>query len=101
MVCMRTKPVLVALLIITLGIIATLVSGFYEQNLSNPGPNIYEIGYGFPLVWHGHSWVVFPSGVPPALYWYALNSFFLDTVFWCFIFAALTLILFGLLHTRK
>jgi hypothetical protein len=94
---MRTKPVLVALLIITLGIIATLISGLYEQNLSKEG--LSKMGYGLPLIWHGHSWIVYPD--MPTVYWYSLESFVLDTAFWCFIFAALTLILLRLLHTRK
>jgi hypothetical protein len=97
MVRMRRKPVFIALLIITSGIITALISGLYEQNLSKPG--LSKIGYGFPLVWHGHSSIVYPA--MPTVYWYSLENFVLDTAFWCFIFAALALVLFMLLHTRK
>jgi hypothetical protein len=94
---MRRKPVLFALLIITLSIIATFISGLYEQNLSKPG--LSKIGYGFPLVWHGHSSIVYPA--MPTVYWYSMENFVLDTAFWCFIFAASALVLLMLLHTRK
>jgi hypothetical protein len=94
---MRIKPVLIALLILALGLIATLISGFYEQNLSKPG--LSKIVYGFPLNWHGHSWIVYPD--MPTVYWFSLGFFLLDTAFWCLIFALMTLISSRWFNTRK
>ena len=94
---MRTRHVLTVLVVFALGLVGTLISGFYEQDLSKPG--LSKIGYGFPLFWHGHSSIVYPA--MPTVYWYSLESFVLDTAFWCFIFAALALVLLTLLHTRK
>jgi hypothetical protein len=96
MVSMRTKPVLIVLLILVLGPIATLVSGFYEQNLSKPG--LSKIGYGFPLVWHGHSRIVYPT--TPTVYWSSSESFLLDTAFWCLIFTSIVLVWLKLIKIR-
>ena len=94
---MRIRPFLIVLSIFALGIIATLISGFYEQNLSKPG--LSKIVYGFPLSWHGHSWIVYPG--MPTVYWFSLEFFLLDTAFWCLIFASLVVILFRWFKTRK
>lgn len=85
---MRTRHVVTVLVVFTLGLVATLISGFYEQNLSKPG--LSKIGYGFPLIWHGHSWIVYPD--MPVLYWFSLELFLLDTTFWCLIFTLVVLI---------
>jgi hypothetical protein len=97
MVCMRIELILIVPAISALGFIATLVSGLYQQNLSTLG--VSKIGYGFPLSWHGNSWIVYP-GMPVA-YWFSLESFVLDTAFWCLIFAVLTLVSLRWLKTRK
>jgi hypothetical protein len=82
MVNMRIKPVLIIFLVLAIGLVATFFSGFYEQNLSEPG--LSKVGYGFPLTWHGHSQIVFPD--MPTIYWFSLESFLLDAAFWCLIF---------------
>jgi len=94
---MKIKPFLIFLVILALGFISTLVSGLYGKNLSTIG--VSKIGYGFPLSWHGHSWIVYPG--MPTVYWFSLESFVLDTAFWCLIFASLTLISFKWFKTRK
>jgi hypothetical protein len=94
---MKTKPVLIVFVIIALGLISTLVSGLYEQNLSTIG--VSKIGYGFPLSWHGHSWIVYLG--MPTVYWFSLDSFVLDAAFWCLVFASLTLISFKWSKTKK
>jgi hypothetical protein len=95
---MRARIALTALVISVLGLIATFASGLYEQDLSR-GVGVSRIGYGFPLSWHGHSWVVYPGN--PTIYWFSLESFVLDTVFWCLILASLTLVAFRWLRTRE
>jgi hypothetical protein len=97
MMGMRNKLVLIVFVILASGFVATLVSGFYEQNLSTLG--VSKFGYGLPLSWHGNSWIVYPT--MPTVYWFSLESFILDAAFWCFILAVLAFILLRLLHTRK
>jgi hypothetical protein len=60
----ENKTFLIFLVILALGFISTLVSGLYGKNLSTIG--VSKIGYGFPLSWHGHSWIVYP-GMPYSL----------------------------------
>jgi hypothetical protein len=75
---MRTKLVLIVAAIPAFGFIATLASGFYKQNLSTLG--VSRIGYGFPLSWHGHSWVVYPD--MPVIAWFSWEPLLLDIAFW-------------------
>jgi len=82
---MKVKLVLAPLVIITLGLVVAVISGFYEQNLSNLG--VSKIGYGFPLCWHGHSWIVYPD--MPIVHWFSWESLILDIAFWSLIIASL------------
>jgi hypothetical protein len=92
MVYMRARHVLTGLVVLALGLVATLISGFYEQDLSKPG--LSKIGYGFPLVWHGHSWIIYPT--MPTVYWFSSEPFLWDTAFWCLISTLIVLILLKL-----
>jgi hypothetical protein len=92
---MRRKHVLIVLVILSSGSIATLVSGFYKQDLSILGQSI--TGYGFPLSWHRESYIVYPGS--PTTYSFSWESFALDTVFWSLIIAIP--VVFRLFDARK
>jgi len=95
---MRTRLFLVIILIPVLGLIGTLISGFHEQNLSVPG--LSKIGYGFPLMWYGHSWIVYPD--MPVVYWFSWESFLLDFAFWSLTIASImAIIVFMQSRVRK
>jgi hypothetical protein len=94
---MRARHVLTVLVVFALGLVATLISGFYEQDFSKLG--LSKIGYGFPLVWHGHSWIVYPT--MPTAYWFSSESFLLDTAFWCLISTFIVLIFLKLTKIRS
>ena len=96
MVRMRTKLVLIVIVILALGFITTLASGFHKQNLSTLG--VSKIGYGFPLSWHGHSWVVYPN--MPIVAWFSWESFLLDIAFWTLVVTIVVAIAFRWLKAR-
>lgn len=94
---MRRKLVLIALAILSAGSIATLISGFYKQDLSLLGQSI--TGYGFPLSWYRESYIVYPG--TPATYSFSWESFTLDITFWSLIIAVLVAVAFRWSKTRK
>jgi len=65
--------------IVALGIIATLISGFYKQILSH-GIGVSIVDYGFPFSWYKESWIVYPAMLVVSSY--CLECFVLDTIFW-------------------
>lgn len=75
------KHVLLALVVLSFGLIATFASGFYRRDLSWPGQSI--IGYGFPLSWYEESWIVIPD--PPTVYYFYWQFFAFDIMFWSLI----------------
>jgi len=94
---MKRKHVLIVLVILSSGSIATLISGFYKQDLSLPGQSI--TGYGFPLSWYRESYIVYPSS--PTTYSFSWQSFALDTAFWSLIITVPVAVAFRWLKTRK
>ena len=91
MICVsRIKSALIILMIIAVGSISTLISGFYKQDISLLG--MTRIGYGFPLIWHGYSQaVVYPE--PPIYYFFSWESFVLDIAFWSLTISAIIVVL--------
>jgi len=87
---MRKKTVLIVLVILALGLIGTGLSTLYEHDelFGSMLGGTFKASYGFPLGWHGYSTNyggpirLFPSTPPPVDYWFSLESFLLDTVFW-------------------
>ena len=94
---MRRKPVLIVFTILSAGSIATLISGFYKQDLSLPGKSI--TGYGFPLSWYRESYIVYPSS--STTYSFSWESFALDTAFWSLIIAVPVEVTLRWFKTRK
>jgi len=94
---MKRKHVLIVLVILSSGSIATLISGFYKQDLSLLGQSI--TGYGFPLSWYRESYIVYPDS--STTYSFSWESFALDTAFWSLIITVPVAVVFRWLKTRK
>lgn len=94
---MRRKLVLIALAILSAGSIATLISGFYKQDLSLLGQSI--TGYGFPLSWYRESYIVYPGS--PTTYSFSWESFTLDIAFWSLIITVPVVVASRWFTTRK
>lgn len=75
---MSRELVLIILLILASGPIATLISGVYAQDLSLPGASV--IGYGLPLSWLRKVTIVYPGS--PTRYSLSVESLLLDIGFW-------------------
>jgi hypothetical protein len=89
--------VLFAVAILVLGLVATMISGFYRRDLSIPGRT--NIGYGLPLAWHGESGpVVYPE--VPTSGWLSWGFFALDTAFWSLVSGIAVAALSRLFGTR-
>ena len=94
----RIKLVLIIIIILASGSIATLISGFYKQNLSRRlGVSI--TGYGFPLSWYRESWIVYPT--MPVVHSFHWECFGLDIAFWSLIITIPVAIVFRWLGVRK
>jgi hypothetical protein len=90
--------VLFAVAILSLGLVATLVSGFCRQDLSIPGKT--NMGYGLPLAWHGeYGPVVYPE--VPVVGWLSWGYFALDTAFWSLAIGVAVAALSRLFRTRN
>jgi hypothetical protein len=72
--------------VLGLGLLATLLPGFYRQDFSTSGTK--AIRYGLPLSWHGEHGSA--SSSPTA--WYAWDSFAFDAAAWCFALGIFVLI---------
>lgn len=95
---MNRELVLIILVILASGSIATLVSGLYKQNLSHRlGVSI--TGYGFPLSWYRESHTVYPGS--PIVYSFSWEFFALDTAFWSLIISVLIAVVFRGFKARK
>ena len=87
---MRKRLLLIALVILTLGVIGTGLSTLYERNewitSQDQGLATFKLSYGFPMGWHGYSQsyslYVPPLIYPPKTYWFSLGSLLLDAAFW-------------------
>ena len=75
---MSRELVLIILLILASGPIATLISGVYAQDLSLPSASV--IGYGLPLSWLRKVTIVYPGS--PARYSLSVEALLLDIGFW-------------------
>ncbi len=69
------------LIIFVSGLIATLISGLYAQDLSRIGVSV--TGYGLPLSWLRKVTIVYPGS--PTRYSFSFESFVLDILFWSLI----------------
>jgi hypothetical protein len=81
---MRKKSVLLALVILTLGLVGTGLSALYQQNEQIDRTLLgftHKVSYGFPLAWHGYSFTIGAVHFPE-IYWFSLGSLLLDAVFW-------------------
>lgn len=87
----RVRSALFILLIIVFGSVATLISGFYKQNLSDR-VGVSITGYGFPLSWYRKSSVVHP--IMPVVYSFHWECFALDIAFWSLIATLLAAIIY-------
>jgi len=97
MVIKKRTSILIALAILTLGLVGISLSTLYEQYESEfLGTNFplglwkTSYGYGFPLGWYGYSFTfitgmqvpIGPVPAPPKVYWFSLESLLLDAAFW-------------------
>ena len=95
---MSKKVALIILAIVASGSTVTLISGLYRKELSIPGRT--NIGYGFPLSWHGESGpVVYPE--IPTVGWFSWESFALDIAFWSLVIAVPVAVAFRWFKARK
>lgn len=94
---MRRKLVLIVLVILSSGFIATLISGSYKQDLSLLGQSI--TGYGFPFSWYRESYIVYPGS--PTTYSFSWEYFALDIAFWSLIIAVPVAVASRWFKTRK
>jgi len=94
---MRRKLVLIVSAILSAGCIATLISGFYKQDLSILGQSI--TGYGFPLSWYRESYTVYPGSLTTCSF--SWESFALDIAFWSLITAVPVAVAFRWFKTRR
>lgn len=85
----RKIRVFFILVVFSLGFIATLISGFYTQNLGKLGVSI--TGYGLPLCWLKTFTIVYPG--EPTHYEFYLGSFLLDMSFWSLVVLTLLAVL--------
>jgi len=79
---MTRNTALLILFALAFGSVATLISGFYTQDLSY-GIGVSVTGYGLPLSWLKKSTVIYPG--EPTRYGFCLESFLLDISFWSLI----------------
>ncbi|MFQ6065202.1 MAG: hypothetical protein ACE5L6_06980 [Candidatus Bathyarchaeia archaeon] len=92
-----------SLIILASGLIATLTSGLYPQDLSIIGASI--TGYGLPLSWLSKVMIIYPSS--PTRHSFSLESFVLDVLFWSLIATLLVVVMayrrsvLKLLHKTK
>ena len=92
---MNRELLLIVLVILASGSTVTLILGLYRQEQSIPGRT--NIGYGFPLNWHGESGpVAYPE--IPTVGWFSWESFILDIAFWSLIVSVLTAVAFKWLN---
>ena len=94
---MSRKLVLFVLIIVAFGSVATLISGFYKQDLSH-ALGVSITGYGFPLSWYKESVIIYPH--MPTHYSFSWESFALDISFWSLTIGAIIVAL-KLYRARK
>jgi hypothetical protein len=78
---------LLVCIVVSLGVIATLLSGLYRQDFSEPG--MTNIRYGFPLGWHGEKG---PFDSNNSSIWYSWENFTFDLISWSFLFGIVALL---------
>jgi len=88
-----------AIIIIALlsGLIASLVSGLYTQDLTPPPPYVgaSTTGYGFPFTWLKKVTIVSPGN--PTNYDLSLPDFLADFAFWSLCMGVLTAVIAAIL----
>jgi hypothetical protein len=91
---MRKKFVLIVLVILALGPIATSLSALYEQNEyfvnTVARKDTIRVSRGFPVGWYGYTqtdvwgepshW--YAPSIPPKVYWFSVESLLMDVAFW-------------------
>jgi hypothetical protein len=95
---MKTRISLFGLAVFALGLIVTLLSGFYGRNMSE-NIGVKRIGYGYPLGWHGHSQMIYPG--MPVIYWFDWEALMLDVAFWSLIFTLLVAVFYVILKLKR
>ena len=76
--------------IFALGLLITMLSGFYGQDHGTAGK--IDIRYGIPVDWHGEQGSAYPNS-PPLTGWFSWQNFVYDAAAWWFLFGILALIL--------
>jgi hypothetical protein len=77
-------------LVLVLGLLVTLLSGFYGRDHGTAGK--IDIRYGIPFNWHGEQGSTYPNS-PPLTGWFSWQNFMYDAVAWWILFGILALIL--------
>ena len=87
---MSRELVLIILVILVSGPVATLISGLYTQDLSLIGVSV--TGYGLPLSWLRKATIVYPGS--PTRYSLSVESLLLDILFWSLIATLLAVMVY-------
>jgi hypothetical protein len=77
-------------LVLMLGLLVTLLSGFYGRDHGTADK--IDIGYGIPFNWHGEQGSTNPNSPPPTG-WFSWQNFVYDAVAWWILFGILALAL--------
>jgi hypothetical protein len=83
------------------GLVASLASALYTQNLTPPPPFVGSstTGYGFPLTWLKKVTIVYPGS--PTAYDLSLSGFVADFAFWSLLMGVLTAVIVAILTTVR
>ena len=101
----RNHSLYMALVIIIIallsGLIASLASALYTQNLTPPPPFVGSstTGYGFPSTWLKKVTIVYPGS--PTTYDLSLSGFLADFAFWSLLMGVLTAAIVAILTTVR
>ncbi|MGD0979728.1 MAG: hypothetical protein ABR962_11395 [Candidatus Bathyarchaeia archaeon] len=77
-------------LVLVLGLLVTLLSGFYGRDHGTAGR--IDFRYGIPFNWHGEQESTSPNS-PPLTGWFSWQNFAYDAVAWCILFGIMALAL--------
>ena len=77
-------------LVLVLGLLVTLLSGFYGRDHGAAGK--IDIRYGIPFNWHGEQGSAYPNS-PPLTGWFSWQNFAYDAVAWWILFGIMALAL--------
>jgi len=89
---MSRKLVLIILIILASGFIASLMSGLLTQDLTHGRIGASKTGYGFPFSWLEKVTIVYPGN--PTEYNLSPSGLLMDFVFWTLIMGGLIAVVF-------